>query len=63
MRHMETTPIPQIVNAERVGDDVIIEFDDGECALYPPSFLLSILPKAVTIECSAPKEVESEPVR
>ena len=55
---METTPIPRIVYAERVGDDVIIEFDDGECALYPASLLLAILPKAVKIEWSASEEVE-----
>jgi hypothetical protein len=63
MRHMESTPIPRIAYAERVGDDVVIEFDHGESALYPASLLLSILPKAVTIECSAPEEVESEPIR
>jgi hypothetical protein len=60
---METTPIPRVVYAERVGDDVIIEFDDGECALYPAPLLLSILPQAVKIECSASEEAESEPVR
>ena len=52
MRHMETIPIPRIVYAERVGDDVIIEFDDGECALYPASLLFSILRQAVKIEFS-----------
>jgi hypothetical protein len=50
---METIPIPRIVYAERVGDDVIIEFNDGESALYPAALLLSILPQAVKIECSA----------
>jgi hypothetical protein len=59
---METSPIPRIVYAERVGDDVVIEFDHGEGALYPASLLLTILHKAVKIDCSASKEVESEPV-
>ena len=56
-------PIPRIVYAERVGDDVIIEFNDGECALFPAALLLAILPKAVKIECSAYEEADSEPVR
>ena len=63
MRHMEPTPIPRIVSAERIGDDEIIEFDDGECALYPASLLLAILPKAVKIECSAYEELETEPMK
>ncbi len=61
MRHMEPTPIPRIVYAERDGDDIIFEFDSGDCALYPASLLVTILPKAVKIECSASEEVESEP--
>ena len=63
MRHMDTIPIPRIVYAERVGDDVIIEFYDGDCALYPASLLLSILPQAVKIECSVSEENESELLR
>ena len=62
MRNMETIPIPRIVYAERVGDDVIIEFDDGECTLYPAALLLAMLPQAVKIECSAYDEFESEPI-
>lgn len=58
----ETPPIPRVEYAERVGDDVIIEFDDGQCALYPAALLLGILPQAVKIECSASEEVESEPL-
>jgi hypothetical protein len=52
MLHVEATPNPRIVYAERVGGDVIIEFDDGECALYPASLLFSILRQAVKIEFS-----------
>ena len=58
---METSPIPRVVYAERVGDDVVIEFNDGESALYPAALLLSILPQAVKIECS--EEAESELIR
>jgi hypothetical protein len=62
MQHMETITIPRIVYAERIGNEVIIEFDGGDCALYPASLLLTILPKAVKIECSSAEEVESEPI-
>ena len=62
MRNMEPIPISRVFYAERVGDDVIIEFDDGVCALYPAALLLDILPQAVKIECSASEEVEYEPL-
>lgn len=52
----ETPPIPRVAYAERVGDDVIIEFDDGQCALYPAALLLGILPQALKIESSASEE-------
>jgi hypothetical protein len=57
---MKTTALPRIAYAERVGDDLIIEFDDGESALYPAALLLAMLPQAVRIECSAYEEFESE---
>jgi len=60
---METTPIPRVVYAERVGDDVIIEFNDGGSALYPAALLLDMLPQAVKIENSASEEDESGPIR
>jgi hypothetical protein len=62
MRHMGATQIPRIVYAERVGNDVIVEFDDEECALYPAALLLAILPQAVKIECSTSEEDESQPI-
>jgi|HubBroStandDraft_6_1064221.scaffolds.fasta_scaffold1568646_1 hypothetical protein len=62
MRYMETTALPRIVYAERVGVDIIIEFDDGESALYPAALLLAMLPQAVKIECSAFEEVESKAI-
>ncbi len=56
-----TSPNPKVVYAERVGDDVVVEFDEGECALYPAFLLHSVLPQAVTIECPADEGAESEP--
>jgi hypothetical protein len=63
MRYMKTTALPRIVYAERVGDDIIIEFGDGKSALYPAALLLAVLPQAVKIECSVFEEVESEAFR
>ena len=45
-----------VVYAERVGGDVIIEFNDGKCALYSASFLHSILTQAT--EMDAPDSEE-----
>lgn len=36
----------RVVFVERIGVDVIIEFDDGESALFSASLLRSMLPKA-----------------
>jgi hypothetical protein len=47
---MESEPKFHIVDAERVSDGVMVEFDDGECALYPASLLRSILPQAVKVQ-------------
>ena len=32
---------PRIVTADRLNDALVIEFDNGECALYPDAFLYS----------------------
>jgi hypothetical protein len=47
---MESKPEFYVVDAERVSDGVIVEFDDGESALYPASLLRSMLPQAVKVE-------------
>ena len=47
---MESEPEFHVVDAERVSDSVMVEFDDGECALYPASLLRSVLPQAVKVE-------------
>ena len=39
-----------VVYAERVGGDVIIEFNDGKSALYSASFLHSILAQAIELD-------------
>lgn len=43
---MEAVVKFRVINAERVGGDVVIEFDCGECALYPAALLHSVLTHA-----------------
>ena len=45
-----------VVYAERVGGNVIIEFNDGKRALYPPSFLHSMLNEATQLDASDSEE-------
>ena len=40
---------PKIVDIDRLRDDVIIYFDDGECVLYPGSVLLSVREQAIRL--------------
>ncbi len=44
---MQMSAPPRIVTAERMGDGILIEFDDGKSALYSASLLYSALPLAV----------------
>jgi hypothetical protein len=53
---METASDCIVVYAERVGGNVIIEFNDGKCALYSASFLYSMLTLAT--ELGAPDSEE-----
>lgn len=41
--HPKHNPLlsPHIVAADRLNNAIVIEFDNGECALYPESFLYS----------------------
>jgi predicted NAD/FAD-binding protein len=43
---------PRVTNVERFGDGVVIEFDDGQCALFSAAVLHAALPQAVRIEAS-----------
>jgi hypothetical protein len=47
---MNTLETPRIVSVERLWSDVLLEFDDGTCALYSASLLFSMLPSAIRIE-------------
>jgi hypothetical protein len=40
---MQTTAPPRIVAAERMGEGVFVEFDDGKSALYSASLLYTSL--------------------
>jgi hypothetical protein len=53
-------PSPHIISADRIGDAVLIEFDDRKCALYTAALLYETLPKALEIENTEPI---SRPVR
>jgi hypothetical protein len=48
--YMYAAPDVRVVDAERVGEGVIVEFDDGECALYSATLLRSLLLQAVKVE-------------
>ena len=37
---------PRIIHAERMEDGVIIEFEDGKCAVFPASLLNATIPQA-----------------
>ena len=43
---MEVAPPPRIVTAEKIGDAIFVEFDDGKFALYPAPLLYASLPHA-----------------
>ena len=47
---MESGNPARIVSAERMKDGLLIEFDDGRCAIYPAALLLDLLPQATPIE-------------
>jgi hypothetical protein len=47
---METTSTPQIVRADKIGDGLLIYFDDGKAAFYPTTLLRAIFPEAVQAE-------------
>jgi hypothetical protein len=47
---MKTASQPRILSAERLGDGVIITFNDGKSAIYPGSLLYTILSQAVEVK-------------
>jgi hypothetical protein len=53
---METTHCPQIVSAERTKGRVVIEFDDGVCAIYSASLLVAMLPVAEVVDGMWPED-------
>ncbi len=56
IRNMEAASDCVVVYAERVGGDVIIEFNDGKCALYSASFLHSMLAQVTEMDASDSEE-------
>ena len=53
---MELQPNPRVVSAQRTGDGVLIEFDDGNAAFYPASLLAEVFPQALPLEELDPDE-------
>jgi hypothetical protein len=48
---MDIKPPPlRVVTAERTGGGVLIEFDNGDTAIYPASLLASIFSQAIELE-------------
>jgi hypothetical protein len=43
---MKTDPQPRVIYAERLGDGVVITFEDGKTAVYPASLLRSMFSHA-----------------
>jgi hypothetical protein len=46
---MDTNATPRIVAAEKMGDIVFIEFDDGKSGLFSAPLLYQLLPQAVAV--------------
>jgi hypothetical protein len=52
---MDKSMTRHIISAERVGDAVLIEFDDRKCAMYPAALLYDILPQAIALRNAEPE--------
>jgi hypothetical protein len=57
---MEVSPQSRVVDAERVGGDIVVEFDSGECALYSAALLHSMLTRATALSDTIAEEVQIE---
>ncbi len=58
---MQDTSTPHIVSADRIGDGVFIEFDDGRSALYSAPLLYTSLSEAVVFNIAdLEQEAETE---
>jgi hypothetical protein len=53
---MDTTASPQLVRADKIGDGLLIYFDDGKAAFYPTALLQAMFPEAVQAENLDPDE-------
>ena len=58
---MDTEPFPRVVRVERVGDGLLLEFDNGVNAIYPASLLASMFSQAIKLEETAPDLEETDP--
>jgi len=58
---METQPTSQIACVDTMDGGVLVEFEDGKCALYSASLLRATLPQAVEFEVTDDAEDVTEP--
>ena len=57
---MEIQSTSQIVCVDRMHGGILLEFEDGKCALYPASLLRAVLPQAVEFEVTDDDEEDAE---
>ena len=50
---METNPTPRVISADRIDGGLIITFDDGRCAVYSASLLLTTFAQAEEVGSGA----------
>ena len=55
---MDKNFVPNVISAERVGDAVLIEFNNRKCALYSAALLYEILSRATAFKNTEPDGVE-----
>jgi hypothetical protein len=47
---MESTPLPRVIEAQRLSGGVIITFDDGKCAVFSAALLHATFSQAKEIK-------------
>ena len=57
---METQSTSQIACVDTLDGGVLVEFEDGRCALYSASLLRAVLPQAVEFEVTDDDEEDAE---
>jgi hypothetical protein len=53
---METQIVPQVAWAERIGNGIIVTFDDGKCGVYSAALLYATFSQAEQVMESEDEE-------